>query len=425
MVDQLRDVVKRRALPVTVERMLDAPVIVLEGPRSVGKSTLLRSIAAAHGVVVLDLDDLAARDAVTVDPGLFVSGPGPVCIDEYQKAPRILDAIKAELNRDGSPGRFVLTGSTRHDALPSAAQALTGRVTRLAILPLSQGELAGVHESLVADLFTDAKARVAAHTGVTTREDYVARVTGGGFPMALRSTSSTARHRWFDAYVALTLERDVRDLSRVRRGPGLAAVLHALAAQTAQVLNVTRIAREVDLDPTTTDSYVHLLEAVFLVQRLPAWGKSLRSRVSGSPKIHIVDPGVAARLLRLTPEKLSARDATALTELGHLLATFVVGELLKQVSWTDGLAGVGHWRTHDGDEVDLVLERDDGCIIAFEVKAGSRMPGEAFAGLRKLREATGDAFVAGVALTLGERAYTFEDRLHVMPVDSIWAGGQG
>ncbi len=130
---------------------------------------------------------------------------------------------------------------------------------------------------------------------------------------------------------------------------------------------------------------------------------------------------MAARLLRLTPQKLAARNPTALTEFGHLLETFVVTELLKQASWTDWVSGVGHWRTRDGDEVDLVVERDDGTVVAFEVKAAGRVPGEDLAPLRKLRDATGDAFTAGVALYLGARSYTFEDRLHVMPVDAIWA----
>ncbi len=212
------------------------------------------------------------------------------------------------------------------------------------------------------------------------------------------------------------MQRDVRELSRIRQGPLLADLLHRLAGQTAQVLNVDRAARDVGFDASTTESYVRLLEAVFLIHRLPAWGKTLRSRAASTPKLHVLDSGVASRLLRLTPDKLARKDPTALTELGHLLETFVVGELLKQASWLDGLAG-----THDGDEVDLVVERDDGAILAFEVKAAGRVPGEASRPLRKLRTAAGDAFVAGVALYTGSRSYNVEDRLHVMPVDRLWS----
>ena len=418
----LTGLVVRRLLPIATERMLDDPVVLIEGPRTVGKSTLLRAIAQEAGAVVVDLDDPATRDAVAADPGAFVAGDEPVCIDEYQKAPIVLDAIKSELNRDSRPGRFVLTNSTRHDTLPQAAQALTGRLARLRLYPLSQGEVAGIHEDGITQLFADPDSLVAARaTSTTTRADYVERAVAGGMPLAL-SRSASRRTQWFDDYVALTLERDVRELSKIRQGTLLPQLLLRLAGQTAQVLNVERAARDVGLDHSTAESYTRLLEAVFLLHRLPAWGKTLRSRAAASPKAHVLDSGVAARLLRLTPEKLLRRDPTALTELGHLLETFAVGELLKQASWTDGLAGVGHWRTHDGDEVDFIIERDDGAIVAFEVKATGRVPAPEFRPLRKLRSALGEAFQAGIVLYTGTHSYKLDDRLYAMPIDRLWSG---
>ena len=402
--------------------MADDPVLLLEGPRSVGKSTLLRDIAAAHPTGrVLDLDDPATQNAVLADPRTFISGPGPVCVDEYQKAPLVLDAIKAELNQDSRPGRFVLTGSTRHDSLPSAAQALTGRVSRLTVNPLSQGEITGTVETFLPDLFEDPGAVVAARpTSTTLREDYIDRVVAGGFPLALTRSSIAARNRWFDEYVSLTLERDVRDLSRIRQGDLLPRLLRRLAGQTAHVVNIKQAAQDSGLDHPTAESYTRLLEAVFLTDRLPAWGKTLSSRVAAHPKLHVLDSGVAARLLRLSSSKLARREATSLTELGHLLETFAVGELLKQSSWLEEAVTHGHWRTYDNDEVDLVIERDDGSLFAFEVKAGTRVPGGDFAPLKKLRGLVGDAFIAGVVLYLGERSYNFEDRLYAMPVDRLW-----
>ncbi len=410
-------------MPLATERLRDDPVVLLEGPRSVGKSTLLQELARSMGAILLDLDDPATRDAVAADPATFVAGSEPVCVDEYQKAPIILDAIKAELNRDSRPGRFVLTGSTRHDALPAAAQALTGRLSRLSVYPLAQVELAGGDGSILERLFADPGTAVAASpTSTTTREEYVERVVAGGFPMALGRSTATARSRWFDDYVNLTLERDVQEISRIRQGDLLPKLLDRLAGQTAQILNVNGAGRDVGLDHTTAEDYTRLLEAVFLIQRLPSWGKTLISRTAAKPKLHIVDSGVAARLLRLTPEKLLRRDAAALTELGHLLETFVVGELVRQASWMDGLAGPGHWRTRDGDEVDLVLEHDDGAILAFEVKAAARATNDDFKPLRKLANAVGSAFVAGVVLCTGVRSYNLEDGMFVMPVDRLWVG---
>ncbi|CAN5530127.1 ATP-binding protein [soil metagenome] len=416
----LADIVLRRLLGVIRERLAFEIVIGLQGPRSVGKSTLLQALAAEAGVGVIDLDDPSVRDAVASDPRTFVQGPSPVCIDECQHAPVVLDAIKAELNRGQRPGRFVITGSTRHDALPQAAQALTGRLHLLTVAPLSQGEIAGVEEDFVARCLEDPTALVSPDASTTTRDDYIERVVAGGFPMALQRPPGPARQRWFDDYVDQAITRDLLDLSKVRQGAKLPQLLQRLAGQTAQVLNVTAAALAVGLEQRTADNYTKLLEAVFLVQRIPAWGTTLTARAASAPKVHVVDSGVAARLLRLSPARLASLQPAALTDFGHLLETFVVGEILKQASWTDAVSGYGHWRTHDGDEADIVLERDDGAIVAFEVKAGSRVPGAGLSGLRKLRNALGALFIGGVVLYTGERSYTHEDRIHVMPIDQLW-----
>ena len=370
---------------------------------------------------LVDLDDLASRSAAAADPAFIVQGSSPVFIDEYQHVPEVLDAIKAELNTDLRSGRFVLAGSTRHDVLPRAAQALTGRLHRIDVEPLSQGELAGVTEHLLDDLFNSPASVVTSQRSMATRDGYLDRIVRGGFPLALARASEGTRGRWFDDYIELTMERDVAELANLRRRAAMPRFIERLAGQTAQVLNVSAAAEATGLDWNTGELYLKLLEAVFLVQRLPAWGTTLKARATSKPKIHVIDSGVAARLLRLTPERLAGRDATAMTEFGHLLETFVVGELRKQASWMDGVAGLGHWRTSDGDEVDLIIERDDGALVAVEVKAGSRVAGGDLKGLERLRDATGDRFVAGAALYLGERSYSYSDRIHVLPVDRIWA----
>ncbi len=415
------DILPRRAEAKLATLFREEAVIAIHGPRSVGKSTVLRRFAESHGTEVIDLDDLVVRDAVAANPSLVARAPTPVCIDEYQHVPEVLDAIKARLNREGvRPGVAVLTGSTRQDAVPRTAQALTGRLHSFVILPLSQGEIAGVHEDLVASLRVDPDACTAAHpTSTTTRNDYAERIVAGGFPLALRRSGSL-RNRWFDDYVRASIDRDAAELERVGQRQALGELLSLLAYRSAQILNVANLANELQLNRKTVDGYLRLLEDLFLVFRLQAWGKTLRARATGSPKMHMVDSGLAARLLRIGPEKLTRLDPTALTEFGHLLETFVVGELLKQVSWLEQQPIVGHWRTSDGDEVDLVIEFDDGRVLAFEVKAAERISSKDFGGLKKLRDGLGDRFIAGVALGLGTRSYTHDDRLHVMPVDRLW-----
>ncbi|TVR33257.1 MAG: ATP-binding protein [Nitriliruptor sp.] len=415
---------ERRVAPIVKVLLAEEPVIALQGPRSVGKTTLLRSIAEAEGAEVFNLDDLTTRAAVAADPALFMAGEPPVCVDEFQHVPEVLDAIKAELNEKTSPGRFVLTGSTRHDALPLAAQALTGRLHLLTVLPLSQGEIDGVHERFVEALFEDPGRLVTSERSRTSREDYIDRVIRGGFPLAIRR-SMTGRRRWFDDYVTLSLDRDVRALANIRQRDQMPRLLSRLAGQTGQVLNVAEAASSVGLAKSTADDYVKLLEAVFLLYRLPAWGTTLTARSTALPKLHVVDSGLAARLLRLSAAKLRAADPASLQQFGHLLETFVVAEVRKQVSWSDAVTGIGHWRTHDGDEVDLVIEADDGRVAAVEVKAGTRVRSADLRSLVRLRDKLGDRFVAGIALYTGERSYVAEDRLYVAPVDRLWLPNGG
>jgi len=418
---RLTGLVDRRILPVLKARAVDESVIAIHGPRSVGKSTLLHSFAREHGVDVIDLDDPAVRDAVLADPRRALSGPAPLCIDEYQKAPELLDALKARLNRSGSlPGEAVLTGSTRHDALPRTAQALTGRLHTLRLLPLSQGELDRTHEDLVEAMFTSPDHAVGASPkSTTTREEYVNRVVTGGFPLAARR-APTARARWFDDYTHLSIERDAVELAHIRQRQTLSTLLDRLAGQTAQILNISKVTSDVGADRATITGYVKLLEDLFVVQQLPAWGTTLRSRATKQPKIHVVDSGLAARLNQANEQRLATLDPSALSEFGHLLETFVVGELRKQISWMPDPIAVGHWRTSDGDEVDFIAEHDDGRVLAFEVKASQRTAGTDFHSLRKLRDSLGPRFTAGVVLSTGERSYTFEERLHVMPIDRLW-----
>jgi hypothetical protein len=416
----LANLVERRLGEVVRDRLAVESVIVLEGPRAVGKSTLLQALAAPHGGKIVDLDELSTRDAVRADPALFVRGEAPVLIDEFQHAPELLDAIKAELNRDSAPGRFVLTGSTRYATLPAAAQALTGRAHRMSVLPLSQGEVTEVREDFAEALVNDPLSLVGEQVPTVGRDEYIDRVVTGGFPPVLRRDRPADRARWFDDYVELVIERDVVELTRIRQRRQLPLLLRQLASQTAKMLNIAKAATTIGMEKSTAENYTKLLEAVFLVHQLPAWGTTLGSRVGAAPKIHIVDSGLAARLSRLTESKLAAATATALSEFGHLLETFVVGEVSKQLGWLDMPVQPGHWRTHDGDEVDLVLERDDGKVAAIEVTAASRVPTSELRGLLKLRRKLGTQFVGGTVLYTGTRAYAHDNSLCILPIARLW-----
>ena len=418
MIDVKWGHVERRVTEVVIDRMAEVPVVALQGPRSVGKSTVLNEIAGLHGATVINLDLPDVRDAVRADPQRAVRQPGTVFIDEYQRLPDILDVIKAEVDAEFRPGKFVLTGSTRFDALPRSTQALTGRIQFISIWPFSQGELAASRETFLDVALTEPE-RLATGVGVgSSYEDYAERICAGGMPIALRS--NRGRNRWFDDYTTSALQRDAAAISSLRRGSELPTLFARVAGQTAQPLNITAAANELDLQVSTASTYVTLLENLFLIHRLPAWGRNLRARATAHPKVHVVDSGLAARLLRITPDRLARRDPAALTEFGHLLETFVVGELLKQASWSDNATALGHWRTHDGQEVDLVVERDDGVVTGFEVKTARKVERKHVSGLIALRDGLGDQFNAGYILTTGDVAYRYDDRIYVVPIDRLW-----
>ncbi|HEU5161065.1 MAG TPA: ATP-binding protein [Streptosporangiaceae bacterium] len=410
----------RRLLPVLHERLAEEPVIVLTGPRTVGKSTLLAALAKDLERPILDLDQPEARTAVMEDPAYLVSGPGPVLIDEFQHVPDVLDAIKAELNKETRPGRFVLTGSTRYTLLPRAAQSLTGRAHVINVLPLSQGELDGRTERFVDLLWTDPHNAIHRAAEPTGREDYVHRIVSGGFPSMLQRNRARARTSWFADYVHLVVMRDVLDISQVRQREALPRLLRQLAAQTGQVLNISKAAQVVGLEAATANRYATLLEAAFMIHRLPAWGRTLGSRVANLPKVHVIDSGLAAWLLGLSESKVASRDPAVLAEFGHLVETFAVGEVLKQIGWSAELITAAHFRTRDGDEVDLILETWDGRVAGIEIKAGAKIRDPDLKGLRILRGQLGDRFVAGIVLNLGELSYRYEEKLYIAPLDRLW-----
>ncbi len=420
MADQIADrEMVRRLEQVVVDRLAISPVVVLQGPRTVGKSTLLRRLAARLDGQMVDLDERSARTVAAADPSLYTTGDRLVLIDEYQRVPELLDAIKAELNRELRPGRFVVTGSTNYSTIPRASQSLTGRAEVLTVWPFSQGEQDARHETFAEVLLAD-PARFRGTSSRTSRADYIARVLAGGMPVALRQPSEPERRRWFQAYLDLVVQRDVLDIRLIRQREALPQLLRALVGQTGQLLNVAQAAERAGLSRAVGLDYLQLLEAVFLVRRLAAWGRTLSSRAGASPKLHVVDSGVGGWLLGLGSARLARRDPAALQQYGHLLESFAVHEILKQVGWLDELPQAGHFRTKDGLEVDLVLELFDGRVAAVEVKAGTVVRAEDCRGLAALRDRLGSSFIGGVVLYAGELAYQVADRLFAVPLDRLW-----
>lgn len=411
--------IPRRLQPVVLSRMQSTPVLLLEGPRSVGKSTLLSELAAPSAAEVFDFDEEDVLQTAQSNPTLLTDRIFPVFIDEYQKEPRSLGWIKARLNRGTQFGMFVLAGSASFDSLPSGIQSLTGRLQRLPVMPLTQTEIDGTSNRFL-ERAIDGEIRHTADPARTGRAEYIDRVVRGGMPLSLAQADDQSRRRWFRTHLRQALERDAGELRRINRNAPLPQTLNRLVGQTASLLSIRKVANDLGIAHDTARGYIHLLEALFLVSTLPAWRTTALARSVATPKIHVVDSGIGAHLLNISRAKLDRLDPSAMTEFGHLLESFVVQELLRQASWLDDVVDIGHWRTRDNDEVDLIVERDDGAIVGFEVKAADHVESKWLTPLQKLRDKLGSRFVAGIAFHLGKRGYQADDRIHVVPLDRLW-----
>jgi predicted AAA+ superfamily ATPase len=405
----------QRHIQDSIQRALaDTPVVLLNGARQTGKTTLAQDLATAPGFQYFTLDDAATLGLAVGDPSGFICNlAGSVAIDEIQKAPALFPAIKLAVDRDRRPGRFLLTGSANVMTLPRLSESLAGRMEIIPLFPFSAGELAGHREGFVKRLFDGTIGKA---MEVSTREDLAARLVRGGFPEAIQRTNDERRGAWFASYISTILQRDVRDLARVDGLHALPNLLKLLAARTSGLLNLADVSRDAGLPHTTLTRYLALLETVFLVHRLPAWSPNLGKRLVKAAKFHLVDTGLACHLIGTDAGRLN--DDRSL--LGRMLETFVVGELRKQVSWTDPHTTIYHFRTATGSEIDAVLEKPDGSVAGVEVKAGATVGPSDFAALQELREGLGKKFIAGVVLYTGEKLIPFGDKLWLVPLPALW-----
>jgi predicted AAA+ superfamily ATPase len=411
-------VIERRLATALLAALKDRPVVFLNGARQTGKTTLARAIARGpHPARYLTLDDAGVLAAARADPEGFVAAQqGPVVLDEVQRAPELFLALKASVDRDRRPGRFLLTGSAGVLLLPRLAEALVGRMEVLTLWPLSQGEIAGVRDGFVDAAFQakppDLRPERRAGPGLASR------IVRGGFPEPLRLTAAR-RNSWFRSYVSTLLQRDVRELANIEGLTALPVLLDMLAVRASGLLNVADISRTSGLPQTTLKRYLALLDSAFLLQWLPAWHAKLGRRLVKAPKLVLLDSGLAAHLLGLDAQRL-ARERSL---LGQALEGFVVAELRKQVAWSRVQPSLYHFRTHEGLEVDIVMEDAAGRLVGVEVKAGATLGAGDVKGLRALAEATGARFRHGIVLYGGSEVVPFGPRLHALPVDALWRWG--
>lgn len=400
-----------------MDALADSPVVLVNGARQTGKTTLVQSLVRDLPTTYYTLDDINVLSAVRSDPQGFLSGlSGPIILDEVQRAPELFPALKAAVDRQRTPGRFLLTGSANILLLPRLSESLAGRMEVLTLWPLAQAEISEGTTNFVDTLFAEPPPPWQNLTGGDSA-DLSRRMLGGGYPEPLARTNPERRRAWFNSYLTTILQRDVRDIANIEGLTDLPRLLTLLASRTGGLLNQADIARAVSLPYTTLLRYMTLLEATFLVQMLPAWSSNLGLRLAKAPKVTLCDTGLAASLLGLNAERL-AQDGTL---RGQLLETFVVMEMRKCTGWSQVQPSLFHWRTAARQEVNLLLEDAAGHIVGIEVKSSATVTASDFSGLRSLAETAGSRFHRGVVLYAGNQVIPFGPNLHAVPLSALWS----
>ncbi|KQY16820.1 AAA family ATPase [Rhizobium sp. Root73] len=404
----------RRYAESKVEAALeDTRVVMIVGPRQAGKTTLARRFVTTERPY-LTLDDEATLDRARRDPVEFIRSANSGVIDEIQRAPNLMLAIKQSVDNDPRPGRFLLTGSANVMALPNVGDSLAGRIEIITLLPLAQAEISGSPGRLIDRLFEGEGPVVEAPPVIG--ESLVEAILKGGYPEALRRTDPNRRRAWHEDYLALVLDRDVRDIANLEQLDKLPRLTRLLSEQVGQLVNHQAVATALGLSIPTVQKYVAVLDRLFLVRSLPPWFTNRLSRLIKSPKLHMLDSGLLATLRDADAEAIRSDR----TRLGPLLECFVVGEVLKLLTWSERYVIPSHFRTREQDEVDLVLEDRRGRIVGIEVKSAATLRSKDFSGLKKLQEAAGDKFVQGVLLHDHDRVTPFSEKIRAAPASILW-----
>jgi uncharacterized protein len=407
----------RHARPNLTQALAESRAVALIGARQVGKSTLARDLAANEfPAQYISLDDEVAVDTARGDPRGFVAKiEGPTVIDEVQRAPGLLLAIKERLDLNQARGQFLLTGSANILTLPTIADALPGRVEYVRLWPFSQGELHAVHERFIEALLAGRFPNV---SGAPVGRPAVAGLLAtGGYP-EMQSRSPRGRVGFFSSYIASIIDRDLPDVANVHNAQNVERLLHVVAARSAALASFQGMGKELEVDANTVRAHVKILEDLFLVRRLEPWHTNLGSRKVKTAKLYVVDSGLLAFLMGAVEQRIIDDGAVA----GMVLESFVAMELLRQSDWLEEPVRLYHYRDKQQREVDVIVERYSGEVAGIEVKASATVSGRDFAGLRYLREKLGSRFKGGVVLYAGSDTLPFGERLAAVPLEGLWAG---
>lgn len=398
-----------------LEALQDTPAVLIHGPRQCGKTTLAQAVGRSLGYDYISFDDDNQRAAAKADPMGFVSSlPEKAILDEVQRTPELFTALKANIDQNRKPGRFILTGSANLLFLPKLADSLAGRMEILRLRPLAQCEIAGERPDFLKRLFNTTLIPKRAKSYPRLGEQLAEILCRGGYPAALSRSTTKRQSIWYRDYITTLIQRDIQDLAHIKNLDVLPRLLALAASQTARLFNATDLAAPFAISRPTIREYLTLLEQIFLIDQLQPWHSNRLSRLIKTPKMHLADSGLICALLGINSQTLW-QDKTL---LGQQVETFVYQELRKQADWHDEELRFYHFRNKDMVEVDIIIEQGRQ-LAGIEIKAAATISANDFKGLNKLKDACGKQFTAGVVFYDGEHILPFGEQLFAVPISVL------
>ena len=389
--------------------------MLIHGSRQCGKTTLAQSVGARQGYHYISFDDDNQLQAAQADPVGFIQNlPEKTILDEIQRAPALFTSIKASIDKNRKPGRFILTGSANVLLLPQIADSLAGRIEIIHLRPLAQCEIAGKKPAFIEQLFNANFGQESPSSYYRMGESIADILCQGGYPAAVARNTGKRRRAWYRDYIITIIQRDVQNIADIKHLDILPRLLALAASQTARLFNATDLASPFSISRPTIREYLALLEQIFLIEQLPPWHSNRLSRLIKTPKMHLTDTGLACALLGVDSQSLWRDKAL----LGQLLETFVYQELRKHADWHEEALSFFHFRNKDKVEVDIIIEQGRK-FAGIEIKAAATITQSDFKGLIKLKDANGERFAAGVVFYDGEHILSFGERLFAVPISLL------
>lgn len=398
-------------------------VILLAGARQCGKTTLAKQLSESlttsdqsEPPTYYTLDDTTLLDAAISDPHGFVRhDAGLMIIDEVQRAPRLLQAIKMDVDENLASGRFLLTGSANIQSLPSVNESLAGRVRKIDLKPLAQGEIEGKQPDFLQNALKEKFPQTASKF---TKNDYLDLAFKGGYPEAICQESQRERSRWHRDYIDAIMERDLKDIAEIRRKDSIRKLVEVLAAWSSKYMDISSIGQQLSITRPTVESYINALETLFLIDRIRPWGSTDYDRVSKQEKMFMVDTGLMVSLLNWAPEKVRLDGSLN----GKLIESYVYTQLIAILTADEDEYNLYHYRDREKREVDFIIEHEDGGLLGIEVKAGSAVSQKSFNHLKWFRDRMAkDRPFVGIVLYTGEHTVPFGPRMWAVPISALWA----